>query len=107
MNNKTCGDCKYFVTSEYLDVCVVNCETRREGSSCDLCDEFKPKVVTNGDRIIAGGTRAIAEFAGNPCEYCRYYKDFCELPDGKMCEDAIEEYLNAPAESEGGNDADR
>lgn len=89
MKSKTCGECKKHTVD-----CIV-------AAKATACKNFEPKAITNGDRIIAGGIRAIAEFAGNPCEYCRYYKDFCELPDGKMCEDAIEEYLNAPAESEG------
>lgn len=100
MKSKTCGECKYFVRSEYLDVCTVFCVDHNPDRICEHCDYFTSKVITNGDRLIAGGTRAIAEFAANPCEYCRYYKDFCELPEGMMCEDAIEEYLNSPAESE-------
>ena len=107
MNNKTCGECKYFVTSNYLDVCVVECETRRADSACNLCDEFAPKVITNGDRIIAGGNRAIAEFQQqNTCDNCVYnnhsgFHNYCDKPVDKTCADGIEAWLNAPAESEG------
>ena len=99
MGNRTCGECKYFVTSDYLDVCVVECETRRADSSCDLCDEFKPKVVTNGDRIRQMSNdeliRFLVELDANACQFCNHEKCSGE------CESGIKMWLDAPAESEG------
>ena len=49
MKNKTCGECKHFVVSNYLDVCTVVCENYKTDSFA--CDYFEPKVISNGDRI--------------------------------------------------------
>ena len=69
--------------------------------------------MTNSDKIIAGGIRAIASLVCcHRCEVCIYanYKAentgldqggfTCECPSGKTCFDGIEAWLNAPAESE-------
>lgn len=102
MKTKTCGECRIY--DHFHNLCVIggDIEPTETAKGC-----FEPKTITNGDKLIAGGMGAIAEFAANPCEHCRYYEDFCELPFGKMCEDAIKEYLNAPAESEVEDDTAR
>lgn len=70
--------------------------------------------LTNGDKIIAGGMRALAEFARsikeeNACQYCQFGKNveimgvvrtMCAAGITGDCADGIEAYLNAPAESE-------
>ena len=102
---KTCGECKFFVQSEYLDVCTVHSEPQSHNRKCDLCEYFKPKVITNGDKIIAGGMRAIVEVAKNRCQHCIYKN--CDLDAVCLevdCADGIEAWLNAPAESEGNNE---
>lgn len=108
METKTCGECKYFVTSEYLDVCVVNCETRRAGSICTHCGEFKPKVVTNGDVIRRGGDKALLVYRSNAaCYYCSFRDTESCKSDFSNCKDGQLAWLNAPAESEVNNEADR
>lgn len=47
MNNKTCGECKHFSYSDE-GRCMDDEWTFRDS---DACEKFKPKVVTNGDRI--------------------------------------------------------
>ena len=106
---KTCGECKHF--NKDYSACSVNKRTlisRRPNR--DACEMFEPQVITNGDKIIAGGMRAIAEFAlHHCCNNCIYfdgnnpYRSTCGKPDNETCEDGVEAWLNAPAESEGGN----
>ena len=96
MENKTCGECKYFVTSEYLDVCVVDGETRLATTTVP-CDAFKPKVVTNGDKIRQMRNEDLADLLG--CSCCsERNSDWCShisCKQGKLA------WLDAPAESEG------
>jgi hypothetical protein len=97
--NRTCGECKYFVTSDYLDVCVVECETRRADSVCNHRDEFKPKVITNGDRIRQMSNKELRNFLisyrNDDCEkYCVRPCMFCD----DRCDDATLAWLNSPAE---------
>ena len=98
---KTCGECKYFVPSEYLDVCTVNCDTKRTDSPAQFCDYFKPKVITNGDKIIAGGMRELAKFINDNTSLCPPTKLL--LNCSNKCEDCWFNWLNAPAESEENN----
>ena len=77
----------------------------------DACDKFKSKVITNGDKIIAGGVRALAKFyVRNTCDTCIYsnksksHNDICHCPVDKVCSDGIIAWLNAPAESEVSNE---
>ena len=95
MSNKTCGECKhFFLNSEG------HCKSNdgSENAHNDACSFFEPKVITNGDKIIAGGMRAIAEVAKKRCRHCIYKNDpYCFEVD---CVGGIEAWLNAPAESE-------
>lgn len=86
MSNKTCGECKYFV----LDTegwCTGN--DGSENANNDACSFFEPKVITNGDKIIAGGNKGIAAFA-------------CGLLNDKSEEtfQQVLSFLNTPAESD-------
>lgn len=111
---KTCGECKYF--NKNYSACSANKRTlisRRPNR--DACEMFEPQVITNGDKIITGGMRAIAELSfRNKCSMCIYstYEEdvvfgeagwTCNCPKDKSCADGIEAWLNAPAESEGAN----
>lgn len=103
MENKTCGKCKYFVTSDHLDVCVVECDTRRADSVCNHRDEFEPKVITNGDVIRQGGNRDFAEYfvyetGAVFASTLIVDKTFDTYEEAVK---ATEDYLNAPAEIEG------
>jgi hypothetical protein len=104
MSNKTCGECKYFVTSNYLDVCVVECETRRADSVCKHCDVFKPRVVTNGDVIRQMSNAELADRLGihAMCDFCPAERADCGRgkKEIKYCREAWLAWLNAPAESE-------
>jgi hypothetical protein len=105
--SKTCGDCRYFKNGK----CYFN-NTQVCAESVHPCWYFKPKQ-SNGDKIIAGGMRAIAELGlVNKCARCIYstYEEdvgfgeagwTCNCPKDKACVDGIEAWLNAPAESEG------
>lgn len=108
---KTCQNCKHYIAEMYH--CSKN-DVMAEAHN--TCEDFDPKVTTNGDKIIAGGMRAIAEFVDEawkyPCRFCvyaKYIEDFgfgeggfeCKNPDEKDCVDGFEAWLNAPAESEG------
>lgn len=110
---KTCGECKHF------DPKYKFCSDDFYPLEADdnACGAFEPKPKnTNGDKIIAGGMRAIAELGfGNPCARCIYstYEEdvgfgeagwTCNHPKDKDCVDGIEAWLNAPAESDGGDE---
>ena len=102
MDNKTCGECRKFGN--------VRCGICKE--NYPACCAFESKI-TNGDKMIAGCMRAIAELGfGNKCARCIYstYEEdvgfgeagwTCNRPKDKDCVDGIEAWLNAPAESEG------
>lgn len=107
--SKTCGECRIY--DHFHNLCVIggDIEPTETAKGC-----FEPKTqLTNGDKIIAGGMRAIAELGfGNKCARCIYstYEEdvgfgeagwTCNHPKDKDCVDGIEAWLNAPAESEG------
>ena len=114
MKNKTCGGCKYFYDYENRCTPCVWCKPT-DGA----CAEFEPQTITNGDRIIAGGMRALAEIFDdlanncNKCKYCIHQtKDYgCRFDDphdeydeGYLddddCLNGFEAWLNAPAKEE-------
>lgn len=86
MSNKTCGECQWYDYHHLL--CVVGGDVKP--TDC-VCDSFIPIKRTNGDVI-----RAIADnkkFAYYICEVSTKHKLFTA--------DALADWLNAPAESEG------
>lgn len=100
---KTCGECKYF---DWVGQCDKVIEFNHIHAPDKACSFFEH--ITNGDKIITGGMRAIAEFAlHHCCNNCIYfdgnnpYRSTCGKPDNETCADGIEAWLNAPAESEG------
>jgi hypothetical protein len=96
--NKTCGECKHYIAEMYhcskYDVMA---------EAQNTCEDFDPKVITNDDKIIAGGMRAIAELAKKRCQHSIYKtSDFEAVCFEVDCADGIEAWLNSPAESEEG-----
>jgi hypothetical protein len=99
MNNKTCGECKYWY-AESVGKCRIfkhfNIPADRR-----FCSEFeqweKPKP-TNGDAIRQMSNEELAVMFRNEIDQC---------PPGECHDDGCIEcwlaWLNAPAESEGGN----
>jgi hypothetical protein len=107
MNNKTCGECKHYNDAMF------HCEKFDcMAEAFNTCEDFEQKVITNGDVILQGGMRAIAELGFEimcaRCIYSTYEEDvefgedgwICNRPKDKDCVDGIEAWLNAPAESE-------
>lgn len=104
MENKTCGECKWF---------VLNSEGRcrsnegEENANNDCCSFFEPKVITNGDVIRQMSDEELAELLTNPpCFICSKGDAGGECTDTwvkKNCKEAIIVRLNAPAESEVNN----
>lgn len=100
---KTCGDCRFYAKE------TEHCKLKDIGwkfATDTPCSGFTPREpITNGDKIIAGGMRAIAELAKKRCQHCIYKN--CDLEAVCLevdCADGIEAWLNAPAESEGGDE---
>lgn len=110
---KTCGECKHLNRElAFCRACGAKWIKETDGASCKYFEKKTPP--TNGDKIIAGGMRAIAEFQQHlSCTNCVYFsvkmagQEFCHKPDDKTCTDGIEAWLNAPAESEGEDDTGR
>ena len=103
MRNEICGNCKHYIAEMY------HCSKHDVmAEPHNTCEDFAAKAPpTNGDKIIAGGNRAIAEFQQHvSCTNCVYFsvkvelQEFCHKPDDKTCTDGIEAWLNSPAESE-------
>lgn len=119
-NNKTCGECKHFYTSDEGQCSLKGDWGFSDDDACkDFClpiDRLPAGVITapkptNGDKIIAGGSKALVKFhLLGTCDTCIYYNkehtshnDICLCPKDKTCADGIEAWLNATAESEAEN----
>ena len=97
--SKTCGECKHFNCGfcEFLDLATFYDRAN--------CSNYADKQLTNGDKIIAGGNKALVKFhLLGTCDTCIYYNkehtshnDICLCPKDKTCADGIEAWLNAPA----------
>lgn len=108
--NKTCGECRFYhPIFEHEGVCTATSELRKTcdfTTGCAIGGVYPKPPPTNGDKIIAGGMRAIAEFQQlNTCNNCIYNNDsrlhnYCDKPIDKTCTDGIEAWLDAPAEIE-------
>ena len=98
MNNKTCGECLYY------DEPLCDYKAMKVASTRKCCNLFDPKEppMTNGDKIIAGGSVALAAFKRkHKCDCCVYMLGGnCTEPVDKKdrCELGLESWLNAPAE---------
>lgn len=133
MKKKTCGECKHLVClfkDKTFGCCGINVFRNFTDSVCSrfephpvcnegvflFCDEVeeaKPFIdkelkkrtkPTNGDKIIAGGKRALLNFAkqGN-CGHCAFYRkedDTCQRPEDKFCNAGLEIWLDQEAKDE-------
>ena len=104
MWNKSCGDCRFLEGVKKFGICEKQ-EYPLCPSELPSCSKFEQKVITNGDRIHQLSNDDFAEFlTENKCGKCIYYdrKNYgaCKAPKDKTCVDGIEDWLNAPAESQ-------
>jgi hypothetical protein len=112
LSNKTCGECKhFFLNSEG------HCKSNdgSENAHNDACSFFDPKVITNGDVIRQMSNAKLAELIVPKVMFCDgcpvkcAEKDIPKLEDNPfgadivddVCKQRVENWLNAPAESEG------
>lgn len=109
MKNKTCGECKFHCASgNFCSHHGIPWLTESNGA----CKDFDPiPKPTNGEKIRQGGDDALIDFADGirrrMCHYCVYAKDKSCVDKTGDCWEGIRAWLNAPAESEGGDDSDR
>ena len=104
MNNKTCGECKFRYSypddEDYNGRCKL-APVYRIPSNKPSCSEFEP--ATNGDRIRQEGNRDFAEYfvygTGALFASTLIVDKTFDTYEGAV--KATEDYLNAPAESEG------
>ena len=104
MKNKTCGECKHFELDEIAAICHKHCLICNDDAPA--CEDFEPKVISNGDRIRQGGDYALAHYKSeHRCDVCAYaapldHAPACRRPDGKVCFDGMIAWLKMAAESE-------
>ena len=100
MKDKTCGECK----RHCIDCIIV--------AKAKACEDFEPKVITNGNRIRQMSNEEIAEMLVYPTKpmningniYYEFTSCFLLGKSYPMREQAVfltVRWLNAPAESEG------
>ena len=97
---KTCQNCKHYIAEMF------HCQKNDVmAEAFNTCEDFEPKVITNGDRIRQGGDDALVEFKKkHKCDCCVYIcNGNCTEPVDRKnrCDDGLKHWLNAPAESEG------
>ena len=97
MANKTCGDCKFYCDDAAF------CSHYGVGwkkKSDMVCKDFEPiPKPTNGDKIkVMGNEELITCLGCTACIYAEYDCTSCDCAEGRL------EWLNAPAESEGGDE---
>ena len=80
---KTCGECKHYIAEMYH--CKKNDVMAEDFNTCE---DFDPKVITNGEKIWDSGYDAVITFAKT------WMQKF-------SCWAEAEAYLNAPAECKG------
>lgn len=98
MKNKTCGECKHY------NAAMFHCEKfdcmAEDGWSCPDCEEKEKPKPTNGDKIRQMSNEELASKFGYPCPPLP--KKHCKGIDNIECTECWLNWLNAPAESEGG-----
>lgn len=83
--NKACGECKHYIAEMF------HCQKNDVmAEPFNTCEDFEPKVITNGDKIIKQGNKGLAAFA------CGLLNDRSEETFQRVLS-----LLDAPAESEG------
>lgn len=100
MENKTCGECRFYAKE------TEHCKLKGicwKFATDTPCSGFAPrKTITNGDVIRQFSNKQLAELiencgdecGGHMCKYCD--SDNCS---GQSCADGIEAWLNTPAEN--------
>lgn len=85
LSDKTCGKCKHYIAEMF------HCQKHDVmAETFNTCEDFEPKVITKGDKIIKQGNNGLAAFA------CGLLNDRSEETFQRVLS-----LLNAPAESEG------
>lgn len=100
MNNKTCGECKYFKSTDCSSVCTWYCCENSEEETC--CNFELPKKLTNGDRIRSMSDEELAMLMiDDCCSHCNYGVDKFGNCNTKMsCDEAILEWLKKEVNNE-------
>ena len=97
MNNKTCGECRYY--EHPAGQCMKVIEYNNCHITDKACEYFEPKVITNGDVIRQGGNRVFAEYfvfeTGAMFASTLIVDKTFDTYDEAV--EATETYLNAPA----------
>jgi hypothetical protein len=88
MTDKTCGECQ-------LNGVDCRCEANEKA-----CEEFEQKITTNGDKIRQMSNDEFAKLRVYQCPPVP--AEFCKGTDTVKCVKCWLNWLNAPAESEGG-----
>ena len=89
VSNKTCGECKHYLVEMF------HCQKNDVmAESYNTCEDFEPKVITNGDVIRQMSNEELAELIDNSCKACA--KDVTECDT--ECVNGILAWLNAPAD---------
>jgi hypothetical protein len=103
LSNKTCGECKHYIAEMYH--CTKNDVMAEAHNTCEDCTA---KTITNGDKIRQMSNEDLAKKFGihAMCDFCPAESADCGRGHGniKYCRDAWLNWLNTPAESEGGED---
>lgn len=91
MENKTCGECKWYDHHHLL--CVIGGDIKPTERAKDC---FVSANLTNGDRIRHGGNKALLKYHNtHDCCVCAYYTtDKC---CAMYCKKGMESWLNAPS----------
>jgi hypothetical protein len=91
---KTCGDCKHYIAEMF------HCQKNDVmAEAFHTCEDFDPKVITNGEKIIAGGNEALVEYRQKfICHICAYRFD--KKCNGARCKDGLIDWLEQEAEDE-------
>lgn len=110
-NNHTCGECQYY--EHPIGQCLKVIEYNNCHITDEACEYFEREVITNGDKIRQMSNeelnKFLTSFSLQGCKYCAYSQvdgDFvlCQKTKNNCCVDGLMDWLNSPAESEGGDE---
>ena len=97
MSNKTCKNCKHYLAEMFH--CQKN-DVMAEAHN--TCEDFKPKIITNGDKIRQMSNARLAGLIAHRAECIGGAIGLADCPFEQInCAKCWETWLNAPAESEG------
>ena len=100
MKDKTCKNCKHYLAEMFH--CQKN-DVMAEAHN--TCEDFEPKIITNGDKIRQMSNKNLAIFLGDTvyCFTCPTKGIPCFDKPKDVCYQKWLDYLNAPSESEVNN----